>query len=66
MKLFKPYTTKSGTHHPFKPSMHGTTSFQFSAMVKNGIEVHGLKWAVNYYVVAHGLSAKEFRIFAAI
>jgi len=66
MKLFKPFTTKSGIHHPFSPSAHGSIGFNFSAMVKNGIETHGLKWAVQFYVVKHGLTSREFRIFAAI
>ena len=47
-------------------STRGNLVFTFSEMVQDTIKTHGLKFAVQYYVVKHGISGKEFRIFAGI
>lgn len=47
-------------------SLKGSIHFPFSAMVRDTINTHGLKWAVQYYCGKHGIPAREFRIFAGI
>ena len=47
-------------------STRGNLGFTFSQMVQNTIETHGLRFAVRYYRVKHGLTAMEFRVFAGI
>lgn len=49
-----------------KSSMQGTDVSTFSDMVKDTIETHGVKWAFDYYVKKHGLSPRQFAIYAGL
>ena len=54
------------TTSPVTPNMSGRPTSPFSALVRNHIAAHGLRWAVQQYRVKHGLTALEFRIFAGV
>lgn len=47
-------------------TLSGSPAFTFSEMMRDTIATHGLTWAVTYYRVKHGLTAREFRIFSGI
>lgn len=47
-------------------SLHGSLAFPFSQMVQNTIYVHGLSFALDYYCAKHGMSIREFGIFAGV
>lgn len=49
-----------------KTSMQGKDDIRFSELVQDTIEMHGIKWAFQFYVVKHGLPPRQFRIFAGI
>ena len=49
-----------------KSSMEGSDASTFDEMVKDTIETHGVKWAFDYYVKKHGLSPRQFAIYAGL
>jgi len=49
-----------------KTSMQGAKDVRFSELVKDTIDQHGVKWAFNYYVKKHGLSPRQFQIYAGL
>ena len=49
-----------------KSAKQGTAEFRMSDMIKDGINVHGVKWAFEYYVKKHGMPPRQFQILAGL
>ena len=49
-----------------KSAKQGTAEFRMSDMIKDGINVHGVKWAFDYYVKKHGMPPRQFQILAGL
>jgi hypothetical protein len=49
-----------------KSTMQGSEVATFDEMVKDTIEAQGLEWAFDYYVKKHGLSPRQFAIYAGL